>query len=308
MSFQPQMCSRMELTHISLFSGIGGIDLAAEWAGFETILFVEKDKYCQKVLNKHWPNMPRMGDIKSVTREKIEELTGSGTATIVSGGYPCQGESVAGKRGGKADDRWLWPEMFRIIQETKPSWVLGENVAGHITLGLDAVLSDLEGIGYSAQTFVIPACAIGTWHIRDRVFVVANSSSNRYNNSQFREPECCTETRQETQETIIQGNRGSNETLGNSKILPNTICQGCSNIEGCWEKTIVARLGLPCSRTWWRTEPELGRVVHGVSSKLDESLRKQRVRALGNTVVPQQIYPILKAIADIETTIHISPK
>lgn len=221
----------MNLTHISLFTGIGGIDLAAEWAGFETVLMVEKDDYCRKVLAKHWPDVPVLEDIFDVNRKTIQEAladtengeqpelqkgdnaphsqerpeprtsdrgrggytsTGGGNRgrtaeavpptddfppiTLVTGGFPCQPFSVAGKRRGKEDDRYLWPEMLRVIREVRPAWVVAENVAGLIRMGLDDCISDLENSGFETQAFLIPACAVNAPHRRDRIFIVAHST------------------------------------------------------------------------------------------------------------------------------------
>jgi len=154
---------------LDLFSGIGGFSLAASWAGIKTVQFVENDKYCQRVLAKNFKGVPIHDDIKTFKGQP-------GTADIVSGGFPCQPFSVAGQRRGTEDDRALWPEMFRIIQEVQPAWVLGENVAGIVSLELDNVLSDLEDEGYETQAFIIPACAVGAPHRRDRVWIVANST------------------------------------------------------------------------------------------------------------------------------------
>jgi DNA (cytosine-5)-methyltransferase 1 len=156
----------------SLFSGIGGIDLAAHWAGMETVVFCEREPFPQRVLRKHWPHVPIIDDVRDFTRKELERR-GIGTIDIISAGYPCQPFSYAGKRRGAEDDRHLWPEVKRILSEIRPRWFVGENVAGHITLGLDDVLSDLENEGYTAQPFVIPAAAVYASHRRDRVFIVA---------------------------------------------------------------------------------------------------------------------------------------
>lgn len=144
--------------------------MGLERAGMKTIAFCEKDKFCQKVLRKHWPAIPIFEDITKLKGEMINE-----TIDLVCGGFPCQPFSVAGKRKGKEDVRYLWPEMFRIIQETKPSFVIGENVAGIINLELEQVCTDLEGEGYEVQAFIIPACSVNAPHRRDRVWIIAHS-------------------------------------------------------------------------------------------------------------------------------------
>lgn len=163
---------------LSLFSGIGGIDLACEWAGIETVAFCEREPFCQKVLHKHWPQVPIYDDVCTLTKERLE-ADGIRPIELIHGGYPCQPFSVAGNREGAEDDRHLWPEVNRLLQETRPDWFVGENVAGHITLGLDQVLSDLANNGYSAQPFIIPACSVGAYHRRDRVFIIAYSNRKR---------------------------------------------------------------------------------------------------------------------------------
>ena len=163
------------LTHLSLFSGIGGLDIAAEMAGFVTVGQCEWADFQTKVLEKHWPDVPRWRDIRTLTGDSFYERTGLRTVDVISGGFPCQPFSLAGKRGGKDDDRFLWPEMLRVIRELRPTWVIGENVPGIVNLALDQVLSDLEGEGYSAQAFIVPACGVDAPHKRERCCILAYS-------------------------------------------------------------------------------------------------------------------------------------
>ena len=162
------------LKHLDLFSGIGGFSLGLESAGLvETVAFCDFDKYCQKVLKKNFPGIPIYGDVKELNYDKLK-ADGIDQIDIITGGYPCQPFSVAGRKKGEDDPRHVWPEMFRLIKELRPTWVIGENVGGHIKLGLDTVLENLESEGYSARTFSISATSIGANHKRERVWIIAN--------------------------------------------------------------------------------------------------------------------------------------
>ena len=391
------------LTHISLFSGIGGIDIAAEWAGFETVLFCEKDEYCQKVLNKHWTNVPIIGDIRDVTREAVEEVITNATQsrtrgnnrgirkgisgvsgregtkekvmayarceyetkheqqttragessplsfagsttnqpiTLISGGVPCQPASVAGKRGGTEDDRWLWPEAIRVVSEIKPTWVVFENVSGILTLEngvvFDNLLSELEGEGYETQSFFIPACGVNAPHRRYRVFIVGYSNyagngaspsgDNRQrqekNERQNEQPQFGTGrfsenvTDSESRESREQEarNRGQGTGRGSQEDVANAKRQGLEGADTEGNTRPGGQLGKHGQRGWqsdwgtaesrmgklangfsqWMVEPDIPRVATGVKDRVN------KLKALGNAVVPQQIYPILKAIAEIE--------
>jgi DNA (cytosine-5)-methyltransferase 1 len=167
-------------THLDLFSGIGGFALAAHWAGYATEVFCERDEYCTKILKKHWPDVPVVAD--------IFQFDGSAYrgADLLTGGFPCQPYSCAGKRGGDSDDRALWPEMRRVIAEARPRWIVAENVPGLIGMALDGVLSDLEGEGYEVETVVLPACAVNAPHRRDRVWIVAHAAFGSDQSSQSR--------------------------------------------------------------------------------------------------------------------------
>jgi DNA (cytosine-5)-methyltransferase 1 len=253
---------RGTMKSIELFAGIGGIALAAEWAGVETVAFCERETYCQKVLNKHWSDVPIFDDVRTLNRQMLEEkgaIEPNERIGLLSGGYPCQGESVIGERKGATDERWLWPEMFRLVKELRPHWVVGENVAGHITMGLDEVLSNLEEENYKARTFVLPAVSVGAHHERYRVFVVAHSND----------------------EPKLQANTTAMSSRSERKSR--------ENIAG-WDRREVPR-------TYWETyqSPVCG-MDDGISKRLD----KDRLITLGNAVVPQQIYPIFKYIMEIE--------
>lgn len=258
------------LNHFSLFTGIGGLDLAAEWAGFETVGQCEWADYPTKVLEKHWPDVPKWRDIRSVTKESVENR-GIRAITVISGGFPCQPFSVAGNRKGEEDDRFLWPEMLRVIQELQPAWVLGENVFGIINMALDQVLSDLENLDYSTEAIVIPACSIGALHRRDRTFIIANTNSARRNE--------------------YVGDRGIPFNKQSEKIR----CKDWNSIELVNSKV--------APNEWFEkgqfpnTRPLLVRKDDGFSDGMD------RLHCLGNAVVPQQAYPIFQAIADIENGI-----
>lgn len=258
------------MTLIDLFSGIGGFSLAAHWAGIETVQFVEYDQYCQKVLEKNFKGVPIHGDIKTFKGRP-------GTADIISGGFPCQPFSVAGKRRGAADDRALWPEMFRVIQEVRPAWVLGENVAGIINLELDRVLSDLESVNYETQAFVIPACAVDANHRRNRVWILANSNGLRMEGERTKQP--------------TTGFSGKSKAVANSERY---------RLQGERKKYDNARqIGLCRGKTEreenkWPAEPGVGRVANGVPNRVD------RLKGLGNAIVPQVAYQIFKCIVEVE--------
>jgi DNA (cytosine-5)-methyltransferase 1 len=280
----------MELTHLSLFTGIGGLDLAAEWAGFETVGQCEWADYPTRILEKHWPDVPRWRDIRTLTKESFYERTGLRTVDIISGGFPCQPFSVAGNRKGEDDDRYLWPEMHRIISEIKPNWVIGENVAGIINMALDQVLSDLESIGYETQSFIIPACSVGALHKRNRVFILAHSDSNGLQGRSGEEIEERCHANQI--DSVMSENSNVPYTTGQRLPGQRELVKPMYSKENTERKT--SKSFDECLGNEWATEPELGRVANGIPNRVD------RLKCLGNAVVPQQAYPIFRAIAEIE--------
>jgi DNA (cytosine-5)-methyltransferase 1 len=164
--------------HLDLFSGIGGFALGLQKVGFETVAFCDIEKYCQHLLKQKWNGIKIYSDVREITKEKFK-ADGIESPEIITGGFPCQPFSVAGSRKGTDDNRHLWPEMFRIIKEFKPRWIIGENVRGIVSIqdGLvfETVCTDLESEGYEVQTFNIPAVGVGAPHKRERIWIVANS-------------------------------------------------------------------------------------------------------------------------------------
>ncbi|MBH8606011.1 DNA cytosine methyltransferase [Thermoactinomyces sp. CICC 10521] len=223
---------------LDLFSGIGGFSLAAHWAGMETAAFCEIETFCQKVLRKNFPGVPIYDDVRSVTKEQLERdgvINGDRTIELVCGGFPCQPFSVAGKQRGKEDDRHLWPEMFRIIKELRPAWVVGENVTGLIKLALDDVIADLESEGYTVRAFIIPAAAVGAPHRRDRVWIVGDSNRQRCNSgsSDWQERQVHNYKERDYQKTCANRKQLQSQPWPNGKILANTDSAG-------WEKRHLA--------------------------------------------------------------------
>lgn len=269
------------LTHLSLFTGIGGLDLAAEWAGFTTVGQCEFADYPTKVLEKHWPDVPRWRDIRTLTKESFYERTGLRAVDIISGGFPCQPFSVAGKQKGKGDDRYLWPEMLRVIRELRPRCVVGENVPGIIKIAAGQVVKDLERAGYHVIVFNFEAAAVGTWHRRSRVFFVgiagvADAARERIQ----RHAEICA-----TKPAERSGQMQSDAESGNEAVY-DTMCSGCAG-DARWGKSWELADG-----RCWAAEPNVGRVAHGIPARVD------RLKCLGNAVVPQQAYPIFKELME----------
>lgn len=330
-----------KLTHLSLFSGIGGLDLAAEWAGFTTVGQCEWADYPTKVLEKHWPDVPRWRDIRTLTKESFYERTGLQAVDVISGGFPCQPFSVAGKRRGKEDDRYLWPEMLRVISELRPAWVVGENVAGIVNMALDQVYADLENEGYAVQALIIPACAVDAPHRRDRCAIIGYRALEEKHNGRGRGPyslensDCVgfgepgvlsqqsgrTKLKRDGKDVAhaesvrLQRVRSCREQIGiprPEKEQSERCCDVLSDTDHRsgtmwrnWELSAVeevaggwgdhgGRAPEYVTGEWWPAEPDVGRVANGVPSRVD------RLKCLGNAVVPQQFYPIFKAMAEVE--------
>lgn len=228
------------MRHGSLFSGIGGFDLAAEWMGWENVFHCEFNPFCQKILKHYWPDAKSYGDIK-----ETDFTEWKGKVDIVSGGFPCQPHSIAGKQLASADDRDLWGECVRVLCEIRPKYALFENVTGLFISEhgkfFNRVLSDLAAIGFDVEWHTIPSCAIGAPHSRERVWIMANSNGEFYRK------------RREKGES---------------------------------------RYGKSISATWhnWNNQPEMGGMDDGVPNRVD------RIKALGNAIVPQVAYEIFKAI------------
>ncbi len=244
------------MRHGSLFSGIGGFDLAAQWMGWENVFQVEKDNFCTKVLEKNFPLTKRYG--------KIEEFDGRqymGAVDIISGGFPCQPYATVGKRKGTQDSRHLWPEMLRVISTIQPAFVVGENVLGIVDwsggMVFESIQTDLENIGYEVTSIILPASGRGAPHRRYRTWFVAHSSSNGHKPGGFIKDRRAEE----------EGERFQNQR------------------ERIWDN--IGRTG---EQVWGSTQSLICGRDNGLPNRVD------RVKSLGNAIVPQVAYQIFKAI------------
>jgi len=290
-----------KLKVLDLFSGIGGFSLGLErTGGFETVAFCEIEDFPRKVLKKHWPDVPCFEDVRKLKGSDV------GAVDVICGGYPCQPFSTAGKRRGKKDDRHLWPEFSRLVAELRPSWVIGENVAGHISMGLDDVLSDLEGQGYTCRSFIIPACALDAPHRRDRVWTVAHANDFLHAGELDAGTDCGASSRGEVRDKqkgqASHGKRVWTELGPGGKNVANPDCerpQGGAKT-GSPREVRARRDEQPKRRSnysgsTWLPEPNVGRVAHGVPARVD------RLKSLGNAVVPQIPEIIGRAILESES-------
>jgi len=261
-----------KLRVLDLFSGIGGFSLGLErTGGFETAAFCEYAEFPRKVLAKHWPEVPIYNDVRELTAERLD-ADGIGSIDLICGGYPCQPFSHAGKRLGAEDDRHLWPEMSRLIASLRPTWVIGENVAGHISMGLDDVLADLGALGYACQAFVIPACAVDAPHKRDRVWIVAYSNEN---------------IGKQSTRLAVNDEAEEHYEIGVQSIT-NSMCSRQPRQREFGQSIHSAavehrKANQPFNAVGWPTEP----AICGADDGLPSGLVRSRLQALGNAVVPQ---------------------
>jgi DNA (cytosine-5)-methyltransferase 1 len=276
-----------EKTHLDLFSGIGGFALAAKWNGYRTVAFCDNEPYAQAVLKKHWPDVPCHQDIREVRGELYAGVT------LLTGGFPCQPFSCAGKQRGKDDNRYLWPEMLRVIREAKPTWIVGENVAGIVNLALDQVCTDLEAEGYEVEPIIIPACGVDAPHKRDRVWIVAHTKGGERGGVQHK---VSTEGSQDCNQlsgiagglsgelcskNVADTDSGVGKAQHGESLLGKQNEQGEANghTNGCLSEGAI-----------WLAEPSVGRVAHGIPN------RTHRLKGLGNAIVPQVASEIIRCI------------
>lgn len=295
------------MKHGSLFSGIGGFDLASQWMGWENIFHCEWNEFGQKVLKHYWPLAISYNDIT-----KTDFTIHRGAIDILTGGFPCQPYSVAGKRLGKEDERHLWPHMLRAIQEIQPTWVVGENVRGLVSwnggMVFDEVQSDLETKGYEVIPFILPAAGVNAPHRRDRIWFIAYSENFR--------------RRRLPNESGEERTYGSNELFGKQSTVqgrngavtnPTT-----ERIQGSWtdwqqKSQPHAEQKLPMrshTRTdWenWPVSPPLCVGNDGLPTQLDgitvSKWRNESIKAAGNAIVPQVALQIFKAIEQFQNSL-----
>lgn len=320
------------MKQMELFAGIGGFGLAGEWVGIESAVQVEWNPFCQKILAKNFPNAERYGDIK-----KFDGTPFRGQIDIISGGFPCQPYSTAGKRRGKEDSRHLWPEMLRVIREVGPRYVVGENVFGIVNwnggMVFNEVQVDLENEGYEVWPVILPACGVNAPHRRDRVWFVAHSNSIRYDtnkgaaNNIQEQPDSKQQRRRgwgkdyglnderiATNAKQQPGNQGNNEwpereprygeeirtfNCASGKDAANT------NKERRQQLVIPGQPGWPgfdCGGHYAQCDSFAGFPTQSpVCGRNDGvSNRVDRIAALGNAIVPQVAFQIFKAIIECE--------
>jgi DNA (cytosine-5)-methyltransferase 1 len=304
------------MKHGSLFSGIGGFDLASEWMGWENVFHCEWNDFGKKVLKYYWPKAISYDDIT-----KTEFTIHRGSIDILTGGFPCQPYSTAGKRLGKEDERHLWPEMLRAIREIQPRWIVGENVLGLVNwnggLVFEEVQADLENEGYEVQPFILPAVSVNAPHRRDRVWFVAYSVNNRleytiqrrtereiFESKEARRKECNTEQSEPIKtngirQTITNTDSSRPETLNHKESI-----LGQKNRTKTFSRNSIESIH---TRKWWESFPSVAPICDGndgLSNRLDgitfSKWRNESIKAGGNAIVPQVVLQIFKAIERYE--------
>lgn len=314
------------MTHGSLFSGIGGFDLAADWIGWENVFNCEWEEFPRQVLKYHFPNAEQFGDIR-----EFDASNYLGRVDIITGGFPCQPYSNAGKRKGKEDERHLWPEMLRIIREVRPRWIVGENVRGLCTwsggLVLEECCADLENEGYAVQPFIIPACAKGAPHRRDRVWIVAYTDGPSSRNNVRADESKAIQVRRgkegDVPHKLCRFGPPSNTHNRQRVRSEQELRSGGHPANGCGEKppTNAVRSrgrqnngqGKPrqpnkaSAFDEWRSFPTFsplcGRddgVSLGLANVTFSKWRRESIKAYGNAIVPQVAYELFQAIQAYE--------
>jgi DNA (cytosine-5)-methyltransferase 1 len=298
------------MRHGSLFSGIGGFDLAAEWMDWENVFHCEWNEFGQKILHHYWPNAIQYNDIT-----KTDFTIHRGTIDILTGGFPCQPYSMAGKRKGKEDERHLWPQMCRAIREIQPRWVVGENVLGLVNwnggMVFHEVQADLEGAGYEVWPYVLPAAAVGAPHRRDRIWFVAYSRHN----SKRKAGSCTNDERSKLATIHTKGQRRECQAIFNSGLCD---LQGdaADTDEQRLERTAADRnmgrqqrplqRGIESTRNWqnFPTQSPICSGDDGIPTKLDgitfSKWRNESIKGYGNAILPQIAFRIFKAIEEYE--------
>jgi len=285
-----------KLKILDLCSGIGGFSLGLEsTGGFETIAFCEFDPFCQKVLNKHWPEVPIYNDLKEISKDE-ETIRNIPEHDLICGGIPCQPFSLAGKQKGKEDDRHLWPYMFKIIEQKKPTWVIVENVGGFINVALDDVCLDLEAEGYATQSFIIPACGVEAPHRRDRIWIigkrdVVDSDSTRtgHGHGEVQGQNGEVQQRNDYAESNHASEKQDVADSDSERLQRGEEARDFRG-EGEEAEQFSTRYIEFFEQNYWRIEPRVGRVANGIPNRVD------RLKSLGNAIVPQIIYHIGLAI------------
>lgn len=285
------------MNHLGLFEGIGGFSLAARWINWHTIAWVEKDSFCQQVLKKNFPEAKGYGDIK-----EFDGTAYRGSVDIITGGFPCQPFSVAGKRKGQEDDRFLWPEMLRVIDEVKPRWVVGENVTGLIGMALNQVLTEMEDKGYHTETYILPACALNAPHRRDRIWIIANRLRDGFNGNKK-----SSEGYEHTTRGAAFGNFDTHVSFGfTSNANGNKRCERGLYSEGFeTSKRYTSACDAPSYQwTSWQDFPTQSPICNGNDGLSAGLVRHNRINALkagGNAIVPQVAFELFKAIESYHT-------